>query len=124
MTRIVIADDDDDIRALVAIAVRRAGLEVIASCPDGNSAWSAIEETEPEIVLLDVAMPGHTGVELSRMIKSSAVRNPYIVLLSAAVSPRDREVGLDAGADEYLVKPFSPRELTARLVQIAGSLQP
>lgn len=118
--RIVIADDDDDIRALVAIAVGRAGLDLVASCSDGEGAWNAIEEYQPDIVVLDVAMPGRTGLELVRMAHSALDTAPYVILLSAAVGLKDRAAGLEAGADEYLVKPFSPRDLSARLRRLAG----
>ncbi|MCX7522348.1 response regulator [Microbacterium sp. STN6] len=118
--RIVIADDDPDIRALVSIATKRAGLELVDALGDGESAWAAIREAKPDIVLLDVAMPGMTGIDVTRLIKADeTLDRTRILLLSAAVSERDQAIGYEAGADEYLIKPFSPRGLSERLSQFA-----
>jgi len=119
--RVVVADDDADIRALVAIAVRRSGLELAGSVEDGLAAIEAIRIFLPQLVVLDVSMPGKTGLELCRIIRADeALRDTRIMLLSAGATDASRQAGLDAGADEYFVKPFSPRELAARLAELAA----
>jgi DNA-binding response OmpR family regulator len=118
--RVVVADDDADIRALVAISVRKAGHELVETLPDGDAAWESIQEHRPDLAVLDVSMPGMTGLEVCRRIRADAsVGGMQIVLLSAAVDEGSRQAGLDAGADEYLIKPFSPRELVERLSSLA-----
>lgn len=118
--RAVVADDDADIRLLVGIAVRRAGLELAADAADGDAAWLAILREKPQLVVLDVSMPGLTGLQLCRLIRAddrlSGIR---ILLLSASVDDASRRTATSAGADEFLVKPFSPRELAARLAEIS-----
>jgi DNA-binding response OmpR family regulator len=117
---LILADDDDDIRNLVAIAVARAGFELIDELSDGDAAWEAIQSFAPDIVVLDVAMPGKTGIEISRLIRADPVLSGIrVILLSAAVDQDSQQVGLDAGADEYFTKPFSPRDLARRLADVA-----
>jgi DNA-binding response OmpR family regulator len=114
--RVIVADDDADIRALVAISVRKAGMEVVASVEDGTSAWAAIGELVPDLVILDVAMPGLTGIEVCRLVRADARFDSVpILLLSAAVDEASRAAGTEAGAQNYLAKPFSPRALVAWL---------
>jgi DNA-binding response OmpR family regulator len=114
--RAVIADDDTDIRSLVRIAVARAGLELVADVADGDAAWSAIQEHKPDLVVLDVAMPGLTGIEICQLVRSTEeLREMKVLLLSAAVDDASRERGMQAGATDYIPKPFSPRDLVAVL---------
>jgi DNA-binding response OmpR family regulator len=114
--RVVIADDDADIRALVRISATRAGVEVVAEVADGDAALTAIREIVPELAILDVAMPGLTGLEVCRAVRAdTALAGVRILLLSAAVGDAARAAGYAAGAAEYLSKPFSPRELAAAL---------
>ena len=116
VTRVVIADDDPDIRALVSISVRKAGLELIVAAADGDQAWAALQEHRPDLAVLDVSMPGKTGFELCRLARADAeLAYLQIVLLTAAADDQSRASGLEAGADEFFVKPFSPREFTAWL---------
>lgn len=123
MTRVVIADDDPDIRALVAIAVARANFEIVASAEDGTQAYAAILEHRPDLVVLDVSMPGMTGLEVARLVRADrAFDGTMIVMLSAAVDPRSREAGFDAGASHFLSKPFSPRELAIRLSDLMPAI--
>jgi DNA-binding response OmpR family regulator len=120
---VVVADDDADIRTLVAIAVARSGLELIDELPDGDTAWDAIQSFQPDIVVLDVAMPGKTGLDLCRLIRADeGVKGIHVILLSAAVDAVSRQAGIDAGADEYFFKPFSPRELAEKLILVAEGL--
>lgn len=121
---VIVADDDPDIRTLVAIAVARAGLELIDELPDGNSAWEAIQSFIPDIVVLDVSMPGMTGLEISRLIRGDdTLQGMHVILLSAGVDATSHQNGLDAGANEYLFKPFSPRDLAEKLTHLAARLQ-
>jgi DNA-binding response OmpR family regulator len=114
--RVVVADDDPDIRALVAISARKAGLDVVASVEDGDKAWAAIQEFIPDLAILDVAMPGMTGLEVCRLVRADERLNDLpVLLLSAAVDEASREAGDEAGAQDYLAKPFSPRALVSWL---------
>jgi DNA-binding response OmpR family regulator len=114
--RVVVADDDADIRALVAISAKRAGFDVVASVEDGDKAWLAIQEHVPDLVILDVAMPGMTGLEVCKLVRADArLSETPVLLLSAAVDEVSRAAGEAAGAQDYLAKPFSPRALVAWL---------
>jgi DNA-binding response OmpR family regulator len=116
---VVIADDDPDILALTTIAVGRAGLVLLASEADGTSALASIQEHRPDIALLDVSMPGMTGLEITRaMRESEELANSTIFLLSAAVDQTAVDAGFAAGADAYMTKPFSPRTLAAQIVAL------
>jgi DNA-binding response OmpR family regulator len=120
---VIVADDDADIRTLIAIAIERSGLELIDELSEGDSAWEAIEAFKPDMVVLDVAMPGKTGLEITRLIRADAsVSGIPVILLSAGVGDDSREAGLAAGATEYLTKPFSPRELSATISAVAARL--
>jgi DNA-binding response OmpR family regulator len=117
--RVVIADDDPDIRALVSIAVTRAGLDLVAVTEDGDAAWEALLDHRPDLAVLDVSMPGMTGLELcTRARADDSFANTRIVLLSAGVDDNAREAGRIAGATDFIAKPFSPRELGARLSEL------
>jgi DNA-binding response OmpR family regulator len=118
---VVIADDDTDIRGLVAIAVKRAGLELLHAAEDGEQAWAALQEHHPDLVVLDVSMPGLSGLELCRKLRADeSFTHTTIVLLTAGVDQMSREAGTIAGADYFLSKPFSPKDLGERLAEIAG----
>lgn len=116
---VVIADDDPDIRALVAIAVRRAGFTLVSEHGDGASAWDAIRQHEPRLIVLDVSMPGLTGLEVAQAVRSETMlAQTRIVLLSAGADPVAQARGIEAGADRYLTKPFSPRQLAEQLQEV------
>jgi two-component system phosphate regulon response regulator PhoB len=118
---VVIADDDSDIRRLVTISARRAGLEVVADVADGDEAIEAIRRFIPDLAILDVAMPGLTGVEICELVRADpALAGVRVLLLSASAGENAIEAGLAAGAVDYLPKPFSPRELTGRLAIYSG----
>jgi len=120
---VIVADDDADIRTLVAMAVTRAGLDLIDELDDGDQAWEAIQSFHPDIVVLDVNMPGKTGLELARLVRADeALAGIRVILLSAGVDDHSRQAGIDAGADEYLTKPFSPKVLAAHLTEVAAHL--
>jgi DNA-binding response OmpR family regulator len=120
-TRVVIADDDADIRTLVTISAKRIGLDVVAAVGTGDEALAVIRALLPDLAILDVAMPGMSGVEVCRAVTTDpALASVRILLLSAAVDDDSRAAGVAAGAEDYLIKPFSPRELGARLADHVG----
>ncbi|WP_068922241.1 response regulator transcription factor [Planobispora rosea] len=115
MATVLVAEDDSDIRDLIVFKLEQAGHTVIA-VGDGASALRLARERPPEIVLLDVMMPGMSGVEVCRELR----RHPEtaglpIILLTARAQESDVAKGLTAGADDYIVKPFSPRVLADRV---------
>ncbi len=113
---VVVADDDADLRALVRIAVTRAGLTVVADVEDGAAALAAIRAHNPDLAILDVSMPELSGIEVCRVVRDDPnVADVRILLLSASVDAAAQREGLEAGADYYLPKPFSPRDLVAWL---------
>jgi CheY-like chemotaxis protein len=115
-TTVVVADDDQDIRTLVSIAVGKAGLDLVASVSDGALALEAILKHHPDLAILDVSMPEMTGLEVCRAIRADgSIDDLRILLLSASVDDASKSIGLEAGADYFLAKPFSPRELASWL---------
>jgi CheY-like chemotaxis protein len=113
---VVCADDDPDILGLVTLSVQRAGLELVAAVRDGAAALAAIRENVPDLAILDVSMPELTGLEVCEAVRADPeLGEVRIVVLSASVDDTARQVAIDAGADHFLAKPFSPRELAAWL---------
>ena len=105
--RVLVADDEDDIRALVVLAVRKAGCVVVGSVADGAAALDLARAELPELAVLDVSMPGATGLEVCTALRADpATAAIRILLLSAGASLEDVAAGLAAGADAYLAKPF------------------
>jgi DNA-binding response OmpR family regulator len=105
--RILVADDEEDIRALVCLAVGKAGGSVVASVADGPAALAAARADLPDLAVLDVSMPGATGLEVCTALRADpATAGIRILLLSAGASLEDVAAGLAAGADAYLAKPF------------------
>ena len=106
--RVLVADDEDDIRDLVCLAVRKAGCAVVASLPDGSLALDAARTVLPDLAVLDVSMPGATGLEICAALRAEAqTAGIRILLLSAGASLDEVARGLSAGADAYLAKPFT-----------------
>lgn len=116
--RVLLADDDADIRDLVRFKLSQAGYAVSAVC-DGPSAWASFQSDPPQLVLLDVQMPGMSGIDVLRRIRETGATEVPVVLLSARSRDSDVDAGLAAGATEYLVKPFSPRALLAQIKGLA-----
>ncbi|MFW3172318.1 response regulator transcription factor [Geodermatophilus sp. CPCC 206100] len=117
--RVLVADDEDDIRALVCLAVRRAGGTVVADVADGAAALAAARAQRPDLAVLDVSMPGATGLEVCTALRAeAATAEVAVLLLSAGASPDDVARGLAAGADAYLPKPFSVAGLSARVREL------
>jgi DNA-binding response OmpR family regulator len=118
---VLVADDEDDIRALVCLAVRRAGGTVAAEAADGSHALTAARSDPPDLAVLDVSMPGATGLEVCAALRADpATAAVRILLLSAGASPDDVASGLAAGADAYLAKPFSVAGLAARVRELTS----
>ena len=110
--RILIVDDEAPILELVRGYLEREGFAV-ETAMDGPSAVAAVRASAPEVVILDVMLPGLDGIEVCRQIRTFS--DAYVLMLTARGEEIDRIVGLTVGADDYLVKPFSPRELVARV---------
>jgi DNA-binding response OmpR family regulator len=112
---ILVADDDEDVVAIVACCLERAGYEV-ATAADGQEALGLACEHHPDLAVLDVMMPKIDGYHLTRALRACfRTRHIPIVLLSVRSLPSDRRRGVDAGADDYVCKPFSPGDLSARV---------
>lgn len=115
MTTVLVAEDDQDVRDLVAYKLKQSGFDVIAVA-DGTSALSAAREHTPEMALLDVTMPGMSGLDVCRLLRATpGTSRMLIIILTASTSPDDVERGYGAGADDYIGKPFSLAELTDRV---------
>ena len=121
--RVLVADDEDDIRALVGVAVRRAGCLLVAAEADGAGALATARTELPDLVVLDVSMPELTGLEVCAALRQDpATAGVRVLLLSAGASPDDIARGLSAGADAYLPKPFSVADLVAEIRGLAAGL--
>jgi DNA-binding response OmpR family regulator len=117
---ILVADDDDDIRSLVVLRLQRSGYEVLSAC-DGEEALGLALEHVPDLAVLDVMMPRLDGYELTRRLRADErTRGMPVILLTARVQEADVTRGFEAGADDYLRKPFSPQELGSRVQAILG----
>lgn len=110
--RILAVDDDAAIAEMVSILLRGRGYEV-ATAPDGPSALQILARNDVDVVLLDLMLPGMDGIEICRKIRETS--NVPIIMLTARSDTADVVEGLDAGADDYLTKPFEPEELVARI---------
>jgi DNA-binding response OmpR family regulator len=116
---VLVADDEEDIRVLVSFRLDRAGWEVVTAA-DGREALELILERRPDIAVLDVRMPKLTGIEVLQQVRADAtVGETPVILLSAGVQEDSIAKGLEAGANEYMKKPFSPDELAARVEAVA-----
>ena len=109
---ILVADDDPQIRDVVRIALTQAGLAV-SEAGDGRSALEKAESLRPDLIILDIGMPEMDGLEVCRAVRKTS--EVPILFLTARADEIDRVVGLELGADDYVSKPFSPRELVARV---------
>jgi two-component system, OmpR family, response regulator len=112
---VLVVDDDGEIRKLLGEYLRKAGYRVTAVA-DGKAMWQALEAAHPEVVVLDVMLPGDDGLTLCRDLRARS--QVPIIMLTARGEETDRIVGLEMGADDYLAKPFSPRELLARIKSV------
>jgi len=112
---VVIADDEPSMRLLVHATIDSDDYYVVEAA-DGDQAWALIQAHKPALVLLDVQMPGRSGLEVLRSIKADpTLKRTRVILLTAKAQEADVEAGLIAGADFYLTKPFSPLDLLTRV---------
>lgn len=112
---IICVEDDDSIRDLVVYTLNASGYHA-EGVPEAASFWEAIRETVPELVLLDIMLPGEDGIEILKKLRSSPVtENVPVIMATAKDSEYDKVVGLDLGADDYLSKPFGMMEMLSRI---------
>lgn len=118
MARILVAEDDDDISDLALFRLEQEGHEVTVKT-DGDAALAFAMERRPDLVVLDWMMPGLSGVEVcQRLRRFEPTADVPILILTAKAREEDLEVGFSSGADDYMVKPFSPRELARRVTAL------
>ena len=112
---VIIADDEPSMRLLVRATIDSDDYMVLEAA-NGQEAWDLICEQDPALILLDVQMPGMSGLEVLKLVKNDPARShAKVILLTSKAQERDIEVGLLAGADFYLTKPFSPLDLLTRV---------
>jgi DNA-binding response OmpR family regulator len=115
VTTVLVADDDRDIRDLVAFKLEAAGFTVLTT-DNGDDALSVVVEQRPDLAVLDVMMPGLSGTQVLQQLRAHPeVGATRVILLTAKAQEADVESGFSLGADDYVVKPFSPRELLSRV---------
>lgn len=115
ISTLLIVDDDREIRSLLADYLETNGYRVFAAA-DGNGMWKLLEEKRPELLVLDLNLPGEDGLSLCRKLRVTS--SLPVIMLTARAEPLDRILGLEMGADDYLPKPFEPRELLARIKSV------
>lgn len=121
---ILVVEDDPSIRELLTINLESAGHQVIQAA-SAEAAESLIKDSLPDLILLDWMLPGRPGPQLaSRLRETPRTRDVPIIMLTARADEQDRITGLDVGADDYIVKPFSPRELIARIKAVLRRRKP
>jgi DNA-binding response OmpR family regulator len=116
MPRVMVVDDDVTVREVVVTYLRAGGYDV-AEAADGESALTDLRDTRADLVVLDLMLPGMDGLEVCRRIRAKGDDVP-VIMLTALGSETDRVVGLEHGADDYVTKPFSPRELVLRVESV------
>jgi DNA-binding response OmpR family regulator len=118
MAKILIAEDERDIRELIEFTLKYAGHEVVKAS-NGAEAVDLAPQVKPDLILMDVRMPRMTGYEACRAIKAiDEVKNVPVVFLSAKGQQTEMDTGIDAGAYDYILKPFAPDQLTRRIAEI------
>lgn len=112
---ILIVDDESEIAQLIQLYLEKEGFSCRV-CRDGLTAIQLFQEQQPDLIILDLMIPGMDGLEVcTRIRQKPGSKDPYILMLTAKAEEIDRIIGLSTGADDYMVKPFSPRELVARV---------
>ncbi len=115
MPRILVVDDEEPIVELIRFNLEREGFEVIAT-GDGDAALKKVASEQPDLIILDLMLPGQDGLSVCRILRNDPnTRGIPVIILSARSEEIDRVLGLEMGADDYVTKPFSPRELVARV---------
>ncbi|MET7691779.1 response regulator [Streptomyces sp. NPDC005483] len=123
MARVLIADDDSDIRDLVAFKLTQSGHEVTA-VEDGMAALKVARTQPVDLALLDVRMPGMSGLDVCRELREAPETATLpVIMITARSQEGDVEVGFAAGADDYIIKPFSPRELSSRVTAVLNRVE-
>jgi DNA-binding response OmpR family regulator len=124
VTTVLVADDDRDIRDLVAFKLQSAGYTVLTAA-DGDDALAQVIEHRPDLAVLDVMMPGRSGRQVLQDVRGrDDVGATRVILLTAKAQEADVEAGFSLGADDYVVKPFSPRELLSRVQAVLARTSP
>lgn len=117
-TKVLIADDDPDLRDIVRSVLEASGFEV-TEAPDGQQALQAVQATTPDLMILDYMMPGLKGPEVCQRLKQDTLlRHVPIIMLTGKSEIQDKLDGMNAGADDYILKPFDPQELLARVQMV------
>lgn len=123
MAKIVIAEDERDIRDLITFTLRFAGHDVIATA-NGVEAVEAVRREVPDLILMDVRMPKMTGYEACEIMKKDdAIKHIPVVFLSAKGQESEVRTGMEAGAEEYILKPFAPDQLTNKVTELLTKYQ-
>jgi DNA-binding response OmpR family regulator len=113
--KILIIEDEIEIGRLIEQLLEAEGFTCL-TCRDGLNALTIVQNEQPDLIILDLMLPGLDGLEICARIRQKAgLKDPYILMLTARGEEIDRVIGLSTGADDYMVKPFSPRELVARV---------
>mgnify|MGYP002649297133 CR=1 FL=1 len=112
MTTILIVEDEESLADPLAYLLRKEGFEAIVA-PDGQSALSEFDSNSVDLVLLDLMLPGMSGTEVCKQLRTTS--SVPVIMVTARDSEIDKVVGLELGADDYICKPFSPREMVARV---------
>ncbi len=124
MTNVLVVDDEPDIREVIRFALEGAGFGVLEA-GHADEARKLMASDNPDLLLLDWMLPGRSGLELAQQIKQNAnTRSIPIIMVSAKGEEEDRIKGLDTGADDYIAKPFSPREMVARVNAVLRRVKP
>jgi two-component system, OmpR family, phosphate regulon response regulator PhoB len=124
MHRILVVDDETDLVNLVAFNLKKSGFEVVTAY-DGKVALQQVWDTVPDLIILDLMLPDHSGFDICKEIKKrEETRRIPIIFLTARSAEADRITGFEAGADDYVVKPFSPKELVLRAKALLARTQP
>jgi len=121
MSRILVVDDDPQIRSLLQMALEKAGHDVVQA-RDGRQALDRVRQSVPDLIILDIGMPEMDGLEVCRTLRQT--HQTPIIFLTARDDEIDRILGFEMGGDDYVTKPFSPRELSARVAAILKRSQP
>jgi DNA-binding response OmpR family regulator len=121
--RVLVADDDPDIRALVTIKLKRSGFDVI-DVGDGQAALDGVREQPPDLVIVDLMMPKMSGIEVCQALRADpATAGIPVIMLTARAQESDVARGFAQGADDYIIKPFSPRELASRVQAVMARVR-
>ena len=117
-------EDDDSIRELMVYALRASGFEALGFC-DGQALFQALEEEKPQLITLDIMLPGTDGIEILKKLRGNAATEKIpVIMASAKGAEYDKVLGLELGADDYLVKPFSMMEMVSRIRAVLRRTEP